>query len=778
MDLTGASQYTRAFHSEPKLITSHLRHNRITSVQIDGEMLDTLLNDEQPMIRKWIGDYIEKKGSQQWEGDDILLESAETYFEGSLADTILERLSGLASRAVNGRTISNFSSAELYNMPFLRQKELALVETDSSVNKLLKKWRHINPKVGKDIITKEAMIDLEKKLKDKWLERLLTHFLHSHLDIPKLRKFDKNENMVNECKSLFGKRRWRTIKKYTIELEAILRIQPDFIPRDEPKVRKWLSKLEETKDVTPNKLATLWNTIRPLSNIFDFIDPHGINDLKSKMERVMDELSEGKTKKDNRAVVPGLDLVKEIERLARTHRLTTIRYYMACARFAMATSARGNDLQHTSPSTWRISKSLRELHAWQTKTTTVHEANKRPIPLISPLHSFTEHEWWLTMDTTFELFAEDEKFKDLDFIFPALTRDRIGFIPRPASNAQIMAIIRDELYKSVPHSTMWETTDGTGLSTLHSAHLAIKTVTMASWRVLIPEWASKADLPRELRRWLGRWREDSMADNYTRDHRGKIIEIMSLLQGKENLMGTSSEVPEDISDDHFVRPKHIPLGDDLGQQSGLLGVPEHCQSPLDGSPPKSARIDTNTTTDGYEMVEAPAFEEIMDAEIYEDNWFSTRSSLINSLKGSRFPASQLPEHLDGPMSLVRTKKGTGSQQVKKVHLALTTRTTAGCGINASKLDIITELETIPLQATTTGHIKDFDPRLCARCFKFYYWDKQRDPSLLSDSWCNDIQDIKSDSSSDSMPSASGDSEDTNDSASEEEALRPPKNPVL
>ena len=75
-------------------------------MQVDGEMLDTLLNDEQPMIRKWIGDYIEKKGSQQWEGDDILLESAETYFEGSLVDTILERLSGLASRAVNGRTIS------------------------------------------------------------------------------------------------------------------------------------------------------------------------------------------------------------------------------------------------------------------------------------------------------------------------------------------------------------------------------------------------------------------------------------------------------------------------------------------------------------------------------------------------------------------------------------------------------------------------------------------------------------------------------------------------
>ena len=254
-------------------------------------------------------------------------------------------------------------------------------------------------------------------------------------------------------------------------------------------------------------------------------------------------------------------------------------------------------------------------------------------------------------------------------------------------------------------------------------------------------------------------------------------EIMSLLKGKENLMGTSSEVPEDINDDHFLLPKQIPIEEDSTTFfDGLVGVPELCQSPTE-SPFKAARLTDESGTEGFELVETPTFDGIMAEEWDEANWFSTRASLISSLDGGRFPASQLPENLDGPMSLVKTKKPTGALQVMKIHLALTTRTTVGCGINASKFDIITEMETIPTQATEMAPISDFDPRLCARCFRCYYWDCPRDPSLLSDSWYGDSLDTKSISSEDSMPSASGDSEDSNDSASEDEALRPPKNPV-
>ena len=49
------------------------------------------------------------------------------------------------------------------------------------------------------------------------------------------------------------------------------------------------------------------------------------------------------------------------------------------------------------------------------------------------------------MDKVFALFAKDEKFKDIDFLFPALTKDRTGFFPRPATNAQIMAVVKEAL---------------------------------------------------------------------------------------------------------------------------------------------------------------------------------------------------------------------------------------------------------------------------------------------------------------------------------------------
>ena len=150
---------------------------------------------------------------------------------------------------------------------------------------------------------------------------------------------------------------------------------------------------------------------------------------------------------------------------------------------------------------------------------------------------------------------------------------------------------------------------------------------------------------------------------------------------------------------------------------------------------------------------------------------------MKSLGGTRFPATQLPEHLDGPLSLVRTKAPTGPMNVKKVHLALTTRITVGCGMSATKCDIITEYEMIPQQATMAETAETIDPRICARCFKFYFWDPPLDPCFLSDCWYDESDSKEPDLSDDSMPSASGDSSNSNDSESEDEALRPPTNPV-
>ena len=98
-------------------------------------------------------------------------------------------------------------------------------------------------------------------------------------------------------------------------------------------------------------------------------------------------------------------------------------------------------------------------------------------------------------------------------------------------------------------------------------------------------------------------------------------------------------------------------------------------------------------------------------------------------------------------------------------------------MSATKCDIITEYEKIPLQATMAEAAETIDPRICARCFKFFFWDPQLDPSFLSDCWYDESDGKEPDLSDDSMPSVSGDSSNSNDSESEDEALRPPTNPV-
>jgi len=159
-------------------------------------------------------------------------------------------------------------------------------------------------------------------------------------------------------------------------------------------------------------------------------------------------------------------------------------------------------------------------------------------------------------------------------------------------------------------------------------------------------------------------------------------------------------------------------------------------------------------------------------------WYDTRQKLIQSAKGTKFPATMLPAHLDGPLSLTRTKKPTGKKRLKKFHLALTTRITVGCGMDATKCDVITTEEVIPLHATTVATPTILDSRVCARCFKFFYWDAA-DKRFISEKEDEAIEangtKLNEASSSDSAASVSGSSLQSNDSASESEALRP--NPV-
>ena len=105
------------------------------------------------------------------------------------------------------------------------------------------------------------------------------------------------------------------------------------------------------------------------------------------------------------------------------------RYICAMARFQVACSARFNDLQHTSPSGYKLTETTLEPQAWQTKTVSAFRIKKNPVPLIAPLYSFTGLDWWSILPQAWDRLVAQDKFKDMDYLIPTVSSDFTGLIP-------------------------------------------------------------------------------------------------------------------------------------------------------------------------------------------------------------------------------------------------------------------------------------------------------------------------------------------------------------
>ena len=85
-----------------------------------------------------------------------------------------------------------------------------------------------------------------------------------------------------------------------------------------------------------------------------------------------------------------------------------------------------------------------------------------------------------------------------------------------------------------------------------TAMMAILGFTLAGMRVFMPEWAFKAEIPRDLRRYIGRWAQEATSDVYTREHRGIVTRIWHKVIPRRELMENLAEVPLDIRDPHYM----------------------------------------------------------------------------------------------------------------------------------------------------------------------------------------------------------------------------------
>ena len=110
----------------------------------------------------------------------------------------------------------------------------------------------------------------------------------------------------------------------------------------------------------------------------------------------------------------------------------------------LAISARFNDIQRVAPASVKELPATVEAEAWQTKTTRMTSKKQRPMVLVGPKISILVASclWKPMMDTT-KIFRENEDFKHMDFLVPAVARDRSGFIPRPTTNSQFLKVTRE-----------------------------------------------------------------------------------------------------------------------------------------------------------------------------------------------------------------------------------------------------------------------------------------------------------------------------------------------
>ena len=183
-------------------------------------------------------------------------------------------------------------------------------------------------------------------------------------------------------------------------------------------------------------------------------------------------------------------------------------------RFQVGSSARFNDLQHTSPSTMKITSNTIEMMAWQTKTASAFRTKKNPVPLIAPKLSLSGVDWWTEWSKTLTLLSSLERFQDMDYLIPTLSKDFQGVIPRPSTSDRGLRWLKEALVRQGVDQDL------------------VTPLTWHSFRVFIPDCAYQLGIPSTQRQYLGNWQTESTADIYTREKRNVVVDIWSKVLGK------------------------------------------------------------------------------------------------------------------------------------------------------------------------------------------------------------------------------------------------------
>jgi hypothetical protein len=161
-------------------------------------------------------------------------------------------------------------------------------------------------------------------------------------------------------------------------------------------------------------------------------------------------------------------------------------------------------------------------------------------------------------------------------------------------------------------------------------------------------------------------------------------------------------------------------------------------------------------------------------EMEVDKTCISMQTLLKEAMGIKIPSDDLPVHLGGPLAPKISRKRTGEERTRKIHLVKTDGMAIGCAYNAQNYAMFTEQD-------AAGFMDSQEENgLCKRCFECFTWPaawedatedaeyqlaKEQKPKADGEPEVEDSDDS-------SNLGSSGDSEETNDSLSEAEALVP------
>ena len=678
--------------------------------------------------------------SQEWIRDSLARLPEEMQNDQTVIDHLKGHLQLLTESAIRCGSFAQYQQIDLLtaeDRASTIRNEL-LMPMSITEAPFPEKWKHWKPRLDS---TSDPMNQrqLEQRLADKWAERLLRHFHPVANQIPRLRDMMEDtaapgaaakpkqqsnraapgaavaphtaasgaavslplasqqeaptvriatERTYKEWRQMLGTSRCNSLRNHCLTLEKIKELDPQALPWTEPKIRGLLNDLND-QNATPAQIQKCWKTIKWTSKVFGMLDPDDVSSLQAKKEFLRERLTTVLLPKSRRAVVPSIRIIQALEEQSTSKAASGAdRYAAAIFRFMAGASARFNDIMHTQPCSKISDHKTLEFTAWQTKVSGVL-TTQRPMPLIAPIHSFSGEPWWTTIEATVAAFSVHKQFQAMDYLLPTPTRDRQGFIPRPCSNT---------------HALRWLRTILTNSKAAQGAEREdIPKITLPSFRVWMADLAYQANIPRDQRRYIGRWASESTADTYTREHRTVICNIWQQVLRSPDLALTQGghEVPEDLEADYY----EIAL---TPRQEAASGAEDwiHIEEPT-RLPKAPTELGAPIPT-GQEAPRAASGADMGPARMYLSPKPKKRIKQ-HAIQVDLTHADMVPSHHHGPLTVVTNNKRS-SNKMFKVHLLTTEHRGVGCGWRANPAQVL-HLEAADYQPQ--------DHSLCDCCFKHH-----------------------------------------------------------